>query len=74
MTKTGAVFKVTTRVNQPAEIMDLEGKPLLDAKTGRMTDEAEFSNPRAKGDDLGVDQAAWYRRRSWIRVGLQPVQ
>ena len=68
MTKSGAIFKVTTTLNRPAEIVDLGSKPLLDAKTGRMIDEAEFSNQRAKGEDLGVDQAAWYRRRSWFQA------
>ena len=37
-------------------------------KPGRMIDEAAFSNQRAKAEDLGVDQAAWYLRRSWFEA------
>ena len=35
MTKDGAVFKVTQDAGRSSEIVDLEGKPILDAKTGR---------------------------------------
>ena len=47
MTMSGEVFKVTRSPGRPAEIVDLEGKPLLDPKTGRMIEMAAFAKQRA---------------------------
>lgn len=67
MTQTGTVYKVTTGVRRPSEIVDQEGKPLLDAKTGRMIELAEFNRHAAKGIGLNVEQDDGNRYRSWMQ-------
>jgi hypothetical protein len=42
MTKDGTVYKVTHENGDQSDIVDLEGKPLIDGKTGRMIGQAEF--------------------------------
>jgi ABC-type transport system involved in multi-copper enzyme maturation permease subunit len=68
MTKTGAVFKVTTDVGRPPEMVDLEGKPLLDAKTGRMIELSVFNRRLATATQINVDQDDRNRDRSWIQA------
>ena len=43
MTKDGAIYKVTQGTGKPPEIVDLDGKPLANPKTGRMTELADFN-------------------------------
>lgn len=43
MTKDGTIYKITQQTGKPAEIADLEGKPLVDPKTGRAPEWADFS-------------------------------
>jgi len=68
MTKTGAVFKVTTGMGRPPEVVDLEGKPLLDAKTGRMIELADLRRQFASGIDFNLEPDERNRRQSWIRA------
>jgi hypothetical protein len=44
MTQDGSLYKVTTRANPQvsAEIVDMDGQPLLDPKTGRKMEQEEF--------------------------------
>jgi hypothetical protein len=66
MTQTGAVFKVTVGAGRPPEIVDLEGKPLLDAKTGHMIELAEFNRHAPPAISLDVKQGDANRYRSWM--------
>lgn len=43
MTKDGAIYKVTQGDGDQSDIVDLKGKPLIDAKTGRMIGTADFN-------------------------------
>ncbi|MGO8838938.1 MAG: ABC transporter permease [Limisphaerales bacterium] len=43
MTKDGTIYKVTHGSGEQSDIVDLDGKPLIDAKTGRMIDTADFN-------------------------------
>ena len=43
MTKDGAIYKVTQENGKPPEIVGLDDKPLLDPKTGRMTELPDFN-------------------------------
>ena len=64
----GAIFKVTQRPGQSAEIVDLEGKPLNDAKTGRMIDASSFSRRRAKAISLEIGVNNFIGARSWVQA------
>ncbi len=48
VTKDGAILKVTRAKGQAMEIVDLEGKPFLDPKTGRMPERSDFRRHCAK--------------------------
>ena len=48
MTKDGAIYKITRQEGRPAEIADLEGKPLVDPKTGRTPEWSDFSRSFAE--------------------------
>jgi ABC-type transport system involved in multi-copper enzyme maturation permease subunit len=43
MTKDGTIYRVTQETGKPVEIVDLDGKPLTDPKTGRPTELADFN-------------------------------
>ena len=43
MTKDGAIYKVTQGDGDQSNIVDLQGKPLVDSKTGRMIGTADFN-------------------------------
>ena len=62
MGRNGTIYKVTTLSGKPPEIVDLEGKPLRDEKTGRMMDLEEFNRRAAPTYDMDVDLGD--RRRS----------
>jgi hypothetical protein len=57
MTKDGTIYRVTQEAGKPSEIVDLDGKPLTDPKTGRPTDLADFNrrvcNPGQSNPDFG---------------------
>ena len=49
MTQDGSLYKVTQQANVPVEIVDLEGHPLLDPKTGQKMEFSEFQKRNAYG-------------------------
>lgn len=49
MTRDGTIYKVTSQDNEVMEIVDLDGHPLLDPKTGRKMDGKEFYKHIAYG-------------------------
>jgi hypothetical protein len=49
MTRDGTVYKVTSRDNVITEIVDLDGHPLLDPKTGRTMERQEFQKQLSYG-------------------------
>ncbi|HSY19357.1 MAG TPA: hypothetical protein VK815_13520 [Candidatus Acidoferrales bacterium] len=49
MTREGEVYKVTMRDNETAEIVDLDGHPLMDPKTGQRMDRKAFQMLTAYG-------------------------
>jgi hypothetical protein len=49
MTQDGSLYKVTQQANAPVEIVDLEGHPLLDPKTGQKMEFSEFQKRNAYG-------------------------
>src|SRR5207245_2646365 len=55
MGRNGTIYKVTTLSGKPPEIVDLEGKPLRDEKTGRLMDMEEFNRRTAGTYTLNVD-------------------
>ena len=57
VTKAGAVFRVVTRDNQPAEITDLSGTPLKDPKTGADVQLEEFNRQVVREYRVSVDFA-----------------
>jgi len=52
MTKRGSMYRVTQGGDKPAEIVDLDGKPLTDPKTGRPIGLADFN--RQKCNEIQV--------------------
>lgn len=51
----GVIYKVTPVRGKQPEIVDLDGKPLLDEKTGRMMQMEEFNRRLAPARSLNVD-------------------
>jgi len=49
MTRDGAMYKVTTRDNETLDIVDLDGHPLIDPKTGQRMERKEFQKRTAYG-------------------------
>jgi hypothetical protein len=52
MTREGVVYKVTSRDNVITEIVDLDGHPLLDPKTGRTMERQEFQKHFSYGGSV----------------------
>jgi hypothetical protein len=72
MTKEGMVVKGTEAPGQPAEIVDLEGKPLLDPKTGQKMEALEFLNRRQKPASVFVSLEKLSQRRDWLEADMRP--
>ncbi len=51
MTRDGTIYKATSHGGGFDEIEDLNGHPLMDPKTGRRMEQAEFSTRRANGPE-----------------------
>ena len=68
MTTNGAVFKVTQGPGKSWEIVDLEGKPLIDAKTGRMIELRDFRLRGAKATQFKTKPDEWTRYRPWMQA------
>ncbi len=71
MTKEGAVLKWTQGPGQTPEIVDLEGKPLLDAKTGRKVELAEFHRRKETPALTSVGLAPLTRRHEWPEADIR---
>ena len=58
MTKDGNIYKATQQGFEDFEIVDLDGKPLLNEKTGQKMSQTEFNQPGAiaLSASFGVDQ------------------
>jgi prepilin-type N-terminal cleavage/methylation domain-containing protein len=65
MTKEGEVFKTTQGPEGAWTIVDLEGKPLIDAKTGRPVGMAEFSRRVQKAYSIEMDLDKAVRPTNW---------
>jgi hypothetical protein len=63
MTADGAIVKLTQGPGRRSSIVDLEGKPLMDAKTGRRIELADFNWDAAKSFAIamGVNELGHYR-------------
>jgi hypothetical protein len=68
MTTNGAIFKVTEGPGKSWAIVDLEGKPLIDDKTGHMTELKDFRPRVAKPTQLDTDPDAWTGFRPWMQA------
>jgi hypothetical protein len=68
MTTNGTIFKVTEGPGKSWAIADLEGKPLIDAKTGHMTELGEFRQRVAKATQLDTGPDEWTRFRPWMQA------
>jgi ABC-type transport system involved in multi-copper enzyme maturation permease subunit len=55
MSTNGVIYKITHSRGKPPEIVDLDGKELLDEKTGRTMQLSEFNRRIAPGAALNVD-------------------
>jgi hypothetical protein len=72
MTTNGLVLKSTQGADRPTEVVDLEGKPVLDEKTGKPMDAADFNQrvALALALPLEVAQDARHRGGTWIHGDL----
>jgi len=55
MTKDGTIYKETQGGRRPPEFVDLDGKPLIDAKTGRMIESEEFNRRACNTTSIQMD-------------------
>jgi ABC-type transport system involved in multi-copper enzyme maturation permease subunit len=55
MTKDGTIYKETQGGRRPSEFVDLNGKPLTDAKTGRMIESEEFNRRACNTISIQMD-------------------
>lgn len=55
MTKDGTLYKATYAPNRAVQVADLQGRPLLDPKTGRPIDREDFDQMAVRDFALGVD-------------------
>jgi len=55
MDRDGVIYEITQRRGQPAEIVDLQGKPLIDEKTGRMIQMSDFNHRTSRSSSLNID-------------------
>ena len=70
MTTNGTVLKSTQGTDRPTEIVDLEGKPVLDEGTGKPIDAAGLNRCVAAAITLEVAQDGRHRGGTWIRRDL----
>ena len=70
MATNGSVLKWTQGVDQPPEVVDLEGKPLLDEKTGKPIDRNALNRWHAGGISLDVEPEGRPGDRTWIQRDL----
>ena len=73
MTTNGSVFKSIQVADRPAEIVDLEGKPVLDEKTGKPIEPNGFNRRIATGPSLEVKQDDHAGQRTWMQKDLSLV-
>jgi len=66
ITKDGTVYKVTHENGDQSDIVDLEGKPLIDGKTGRMIGQAEFKRRVCTGVQINPDFVNRAPRGRWF--------
>ena len=65
MTKDGTIYKETQGGRRPPEFVGLDGKPLIDAKTGRMIESEEFNRRACNTTWIPMDrEKASLRRRN----------
>jgi hypothetical protein len=67
MTTNGSVLKSTQGAGRLTEVVDLEGKPVLDEKTGKLIDANGFNRRGATATTVQVDQDGPPRPRPWIQ-------
>ena len=70
MTTNGTVLKSTQGTDRPTEIVDLEGKPVLDEGTGKPIDAAGLNRCVAAAITLEVAQDGRHSGGTWIRRDL----
>jgi hypothetical protein len=68
MTTNGVIFKEIHSPDKPAEILDLEGKPLLNAKTGRMIELRDFQLREARVTAFKTQPDEWARFGPWMQA------
>lgn len=68
MTKDGTIFKVTRGPGETTQIVDLEGKPLADAKTVSQVELAEFNHQTGKSFSVSLDDVKPMLLRSWLHA------
>lgn len=67
----GTIYKVTQGTDRSPEMVDLEGQPLKDAKTGRQIDWAEFRKHLQAKTSFAADIGWDARNREWIQRSYQ---
>jgi ABC-type transport system involved in multi-copper enzyme maturation permease subunit len=70
MTTNGLVLKSTQGADRPTEVVDLEGKPVLDEKTGKPIDAADFNRRVAPALPLEVAQDIRHSDSTWMQRDL----
>jgi hypothetical protein len=68
MTQDGTIYKVTA--GQGEQVVDLEGKPAINPKTGRMFTLAELEKRTARRIHLGAEAGEGNRREPWPMADL----
>jgi hypothetical protein len=66
MNKDGAIYKVTHGNGDQSDIVDLQGKPLMDAKTGRMIGMADFNRQLCTQVQINPDFGDRIPRGRWF--------
>jgi len=66
MTRDGTIYKVTPENGKPSEIVDLEGRPLVDPRTGRKTELADFNRQVCNLTQSNPDFGNRSRRQRWF--------
>jgi ABC-type transport system involved in multi-copper enzyme maturation permease subunit len=64
----GPIYKVTQGPGQASAIVDLEGKPLIDAKTGRMIELSTFNLRFSPAFQIATGQNETLRPRQWMQA------
>jgi ABC-type transport system involved in multi-copper enzyme maturation permease subunit len=65
MTKDGTIYRVTQGAGKPAEIVDLDGKPLTEPKTGQPVEMADFNRRMSNQARVDPDFSNRTYRRRW---------